>query len=395
MTYADQNITTPMNASARLPPLVLGNFAHADHALLGLTLRRSYPLRDQRLGQFAHGDLASEEDTLTFSDAFAPLKPLADVVVLGSAHAGSAAQEHRVHVQVGPLSKRLRVVGPRHIERSSGALRFSAPQSFTSMPLSWSNAFGGTALLSSRKGGGRWAARDEAGEDEEDAYPRNPFGRGYAVAGGPDELAGLRLPSLEDAEHPLTIEHLDPARPWHLRPLAESLGPLDPFMFPRIAYWVPLAMEASVLDELAEVRLGWASREVCARGEPVPDVRAYLCGARGLTGALTGGEPYELAGLHPETEILRGALPKDQPRMALELEGVGRIELAPTLKTVAFRPSEGTVTLTWAAAQPVLVPYAPDELARVGVLVDGRPAEPTREAVVATTQTERNPRTTT
>lgn len=72
----------------------------------------------------------------------APIKPRADVVVIGHAHAppGEAVGRLRVRVAVGDVHKAIDVHGDR---RWSADGRLSAPEPFTSMPLGWERAAGG------------------------------------------------------------------------------------------------------------------------------------------------------------------------------------------------------------------------------------------------------------
>jgi hypothetical protein len=53
----------------------------------------------------------------------------------------------------------------------------------------------------------------------------------------------------------------------------------------------------------------------------------------------------------------------DEPRLSLDVPGVGERKLAPALTTVRIEPDADRVVLTWAAAFPVLAIY-PEEMTR-------------------------------
>ncbi len=93
--------------------------------------------------QHVDGDVAKE---LLYPSDFAPFKPRADVIVLGTAFApgGASVDELNVGIQVGSLAKSLRVFGTRHWNSARGAGRSAAVEEpFLSMRLSYERALGG------------------------------------------------------------------------------------------------------------------------------------------------------------------------------------------------------------------------------------------------------------
>jgi hypothetical protein len=87
-----------------------------------------------------------------------------EVILLGVAHTARSVSELVVELAVGDVRRKLRVVGAR---RRNGK-EVTAPEPFTQMPLTWSNAYGGTARV--------WIDR-EARMDI--PCPWNPHGRGF------------------------------------------------------------------------------------------------------------------------------------------------------------------------------------------------------------------------
>jgi hypothetical protein len=142
-----------------------------------------------------------------------PIKLATDVVVTGKARAraGQPTTSMAVGVSVGGRVKRIQVMGRRYIDYAGpGRLRFSYPEPFTEVDLSWWNAYGGIDPFVLPRGlddtpvvAGRLVPELFPG-----AYPRNPVGKGYVVVDTPDLLDGLLLPQLEDPRQMLTPETL-------------------------------------------------------------------------------------------------------------------------------------------------------------------------------------------
>jgi hypothetical protein len=125
-----------------------------------------------------------------------------DVIVLADACVphGEPVVATKVRVVAGPYDEELLVIGDRFWERGLGGdLAASRPLPFITMPLTWTNAFGGNA-------------KTEYGEM---GWPANPFGKGFyldaaSAAAGP-------LPNIEDPANPITT--------WEDRPDPVGIGP--------------------------------------------------------------------------------------------------------------------------------------------------------------------------
>lgn len=121
-------------------------------------------------------------------------KPGADVVVVGHAVAASPVPELDVSVSVGPVTKALRVFGPRVWYRGVVGVVPSAPEKMERQALMWEDAYGGMDISNPEK------IADE---------PRNPYGRG--VAGDPKVLEHQPVPSIEDPRDLIRSARTKPA----------------------------------------------------------------------------------------------------------------------------------------------------------------------------------------
>ncbi len=106
-------------------------------------------------------------------------KPRGEVVVIGEAvaPAGRPVTQMAVEFSVGPVRKRMTVIGDRYWQLTRDGAAFSRPQSFERMPLGWDRAFGGPA------------------------HPDNPFGTGHGALARLKEGQPVRLPNIEDASN--------------------------------------------------------------------------------------------------------------------------------------------------------------------------------------------------
>lgn len=151
-----------------------------------------------------------------FEVDFALRKQRCDVLLVGSAQApgGQPVTRMQVGLRVGSMHKRCDVVGPRTWEAGVTGIRPSAPQAFTSLPVSYDVAFGGV---------------DQSSDDpaEHDAYLLNPAGKGFHKDLSNALVDGTPLPSTEEPGQPVTW----PAESY--RPMA--FGPVGRGWQPRAA----------------------------------------------------------------------------------------------------------------------------------------------------------------
>lgn len=305
------------------------------------------------------------------SDMFAAAKPKTDVLVVGHAHAPGGATSLDVGVEVGPARKLVRAFGDRKLMVDGGRLRFTRPEPFQSLALTWENAYGGRdegaeANLPQRTDGEidpiELLARMP--EIATYSYPRNALGKGFFVDIHRERLNGSSLPNLEDPEDPVTPDRILARDPldWIDRPVSACFGPIDVMSFPRSAFFFAPAYRTS--SAIREVSMGVVDRHDLDRTPlSLIDLRVYNCAPAGLgSHVLHGHEHVRLWNLHPKHACLEFDLPSDRPRLILEPPNAGARELEPKLSTVEIAPDRELLTLTWAGTLPVAAPYSQELL---------------------------------
>jgi hypothetical protein len=232
----------------------------------------------------------------------APVKPRADVVLVGRAHVpeGSttaarsevrfafgidSAASSRVDTQVGQaglsFDRRVRVFGDRVWRDIVGELLPGQPDRFDTMPLSWERAYGGPG------------------------YDLNPAGIGFT----PPRSKPTHLPNLESPERPI-VHPKD-------RVKAACFAPIPPWWSARAA-------------------LRGRSDEAYQHAPPEQRLDQVL-----------GDEAYIIEGAHPTLRRIEGDLPGERVRcFAANAEGKLR-EIPLRLDAVLFDAEELVVELVW------------------------------------------------
>ena len=220
MDTAIINLTSPR---AQTLTFTAAAYSAIVKATCNLSIGRSATLSDKQI-LIANGDTYvgdSEEPTVHYESDFVPFKPRAEFLCVGKAYAlaGRPVQECLVTFSVGKPSKSIRVVGNR-VWRSGFRNWFvapSEPEPFTSMPVSYENAYGGADLHLTK---------------EPQTFPANPIGKGYCKSG--KGMDGLPLPNLEDPAHPI--------KSWKDQPRPMAFGPIG-------RTWQPRLRKAGTYDE--------------------------------------------------------------------------------------------------------------------------------------------------
>ncbi|MGP3725746.1 DUF2169 family type VI secretion system accessory protein [Cereibacter sphaeroides] len=243
---------------------------------------------------------------------FAPHKPFCDVLLHGRAHApeGRPVTELPVGLRLGGWSKRLTVRGARIWLRAAAGWRVSDPRPFTSQPIGYDHAYGGTDP--DPGSGGRAAVFEE-----------NPAGLGFYPL-RPDR-EGAPLPHTAEAGADAT----DPRG--GLRPMA--LGPVG-------RTWLPRRRHAGTYDaayfesRTPFLPLDFDPRyfQAAAEDQQIPYPK--------------GGEPVELVNLSPRGRIATW-LPRLQILATFERRSGRLTQRIANLDTVLFLPEEEIVTLTF------------------------------------------------
>ncbi len=322
--------------------------------------------------------------TLAETDLWA-LKPWTDVVVRGHVRApgGEPVRTMNAGVRVGHRQKWVRVFGDRRVVVREGRPSFTEPEPFDALELSWRRAYGGVDL-------GIAHAPVETmfdffrvftPERHPGAYPRNPAGRGWALAGG-SAVDGLSLPNFETPSQLLTPDRLivEDRRLWARAPIPAGFGWVGQGWFPRSTL---LGIEApEFVDdprELPEVAAGWLAAELL--GDPRPHPSFQSGASPGLRFAeLGGGERITLEGFSLGG-VVDTRLPDVAPEILVSFER-RPLDVRLQLSTVELLPDVGLANLVWAAHAspptrlPITLPRAGqrdyDLLAGVEVLVDGQ-----------------------
>jgi hypothetical protein len=227
----------------------------------GLTLNEQPepPLEDIYWG-------APESSSLKLASCFHPLKPATDVLMLGHAFTPEERprRELQVSLVVGDINKAIKVFGDRCWQRGN----ISPAEPFTSMPLVYERAYGGSQHI---------------GDERFLAEEKNPVGTGFAGRRGAKEMEGIPLPNLEDPKH--LIRH------WKDQPTPACFAFSSPNWQPRVAY-------AGTYDE------HW-QHNVAPYLPHDFDSRFFNSAHPELIypGFLKGGEAVSITGMHPEGKL--------------------------------------------------------------------------------------------
>lgn len=257
---------------------------------------------------------------IIYENDLAAVKSACDVVFNASAQSphGQPVTCLDVVAQVGSMTKSLRVWGDRLWEKDMLILRIGRPKPFTSMPLHYGHAFGGTHCSQNHDGEPRW-----------DVFQANPFGRGFATHGN---VHGLPLPNVEAQGFPVT----NPTRG-----MAAALSPLPRTVPARAQY-------AGTYDEL------WKNNYAPFL-PPDFDERYFHCVPENQRIPFpVGGEEVTLLNMMPHRPEVRFKLPRLDVVPVRVLHKDYRVsEPVPHVDTLYFEPDEGRFSVVWRAQLPL------------------------------------------
>lgn len=156
--------------------------------------QRPRPLPPQPLVQ---SDVYAGEpgvSAMLYGSDFVRFKPRCDVLFNARAHApdGMPVTEMLVAWQVGQLRKGLRVLGPRTWRSTLGIFSLTKPAEFTSQPLHYGVAFGGTR-----------AYEEKSGEMVYESLLENPAGIGWVGPRTRSQATDAPAPNLEAMDDPI------------------------------------------------------------------------------------------------------------------------------------------------------------------------------------------------
>jgi len=216
--------------------------------------------------------------SLRYSNDLLMYKPFGEVLLTADCHApgGEPATIVEAGLDIGPISKRLRVFGDRvWLRDAQGQVMVEGPQPFARMPLRWERAYGGLN------------------------NPRNPLGRGIDPWPGEDGRKFFYLPNIEGPKsQPLRFGEAMPTF---------GFGPISP-------QWQPRFAREGTRDQ------HWANFVA-----PLPPDDYDPCAAQAapedqwVDGYWTGAERIELTNLHAEHPRFVTALPGKRLRFFVEV----------------------------------------------------------------------------
>ncbi|GAB1434024.1 DUF2169 domain-containing protein [Sphaerotilus sulfidivorans] len=281
---------------------------------------------------------------------YAPRKPACDVLLLGSAHApgGRPVARTSVLLRVGPMTKRLDVVGDRVWQAGLSGIHPSDPHPFLQKIISYDVAFGGVD-------------QESADPADHGAYLPNPIGRGYRRQLKNEWVDGRPLPNTEAVGQPVRFP-TEPHVPMAFGPVGRS--------------WMPRARWAGTYDQawLDEV-FPFLPRDF--------DERHYQAAAADQQMPVpTGPLEVTLAGLTADG-LRQFMLPYfDPPVHVHPRRGEQEVHTA-RLDTVVFEPDLARFTMSWRVTRPLKSGL--HELAQVVVGAKGRQWWQQREQLVINT----------
>jgi hypothetical protein len=379
---------------------------------LGISLKVTYRFQGSRLPTLSEEQfplsLTNEPHDELIPGVAPPMKAVpevlayssgTDIIVRAHARPPRPVAGMKVGVVAGALRHYAKVTGNRYVDREGSRLVFTPPEPFDSMPLRYELAYGGidrefearvadegrNTLTPEELRRVTAVAQDFLKAVPPVAYPRNPYGKGYALTSDPDAILGKELPNIELDNDRLTPQRLWPSRlsRWMEMPVPAGFDYMDAGLFPRTAMMGLPPMADGSLDDIAEVSSGQVPAGFClgnvmyAEREEIPDlIHAELarCAPIGLRSPfLRGDEVITLYGMDPAEPVMGVHLPGTRPVFRLPPFGTAKkeTELDSQLYQVLIDVDERMLFLVWTARAPWAGPLQPGEdkeiASRIGV----------------------------
>jgi hypothetical protein len=251
---------------------------------------------------------------------FVPRKQRCDILLDATAYApgGRPTTRTQVSVSVGSWSKAFAIVGDRVWEAGATGIGMSPIIPFTTMPISYDRAFGGT---------------DDKSDDpsQHAAFARNPSGRGFHKQLRGEWVDNSPLPNTEEDARPVTWVDGD------YRPM--SFGPIG-------RHWEPRYRYAGTYDD------AWVEEHFPFL-PPDFDERYYQSAPEDQQiPHPQGGEPIVLVNLTPSGRAAF-VLPQFEAPVYFFPKRGPREDVNLVLDTVMIEPDRSRFTLTWRAARPL------------------------------------------
>ncbi|SCZ22948.1 MULTISPECIES: DUF2169 domain-containing protein [unclassified Pseudomonas] len=261
------------------------------------------------------------ESAALYENDFALHKPRCDVLLNGHCHApnGEPATEVNVALKVGTLVKAFKVIGARNYEDSALSHSISRPVPFTTMPITYAQAFGGVDRTHADPAKHKW-------------YPWNPVGVGFYPAASSAQTNGLPLPNTEELDRPVTAPHE------HYKPMA--FGPIGRAWRQRIQW-------AGTYDQ------AWLDHQFPFLPEDF-DVRYFQCAPEDQQIDFPrGGEEVALLNLSDKGRSAFRLPANLKLAMLVVFHDDSTREAVAVVDTIILEPDANRLTLTWRASSPL------------------------------------------
>ncbi|MDM5181932.1 DUF2169 domain-containing protein [Massilia sp. DJPM01] len=264
---------------------------------------------------------------MRYGSDFARFKPRCDVLFDACAHApqGEAVRELTVAFQIGTLKKGLKAIGSRHWQKRLGMYGLSQPAHFTSMPLHYGLAFGGTRTYPQGRGA-RAQILSEALLD-------NPAGLGWGGNKTGGDLDGAAAPCLQALDENIT----------------SPTGKYSPIAFSAVArHWQPRTRYVGTYDE------HW-QREIAPFLPEDFDEQYHQCAPQDQQIQYpTGGEKVILRNMVAGREDIRFNLPKlDQLQVRILRHDYSVVTPTPVVDTLFFETEQARFSAIWRVSVPI------------------------------------------
>jgi hypothetical protein len=369
----------------------MANFAHV-HGVQGqqnvVAIKRSYRWEGRELIQLPEPpelvEAPQEENGILRMDTDSfPKISCSDLVVRGAAWArgGQPVRQMEAAVVVHGVSRVIRVFGARHLQRVRGQWQFSEPEPFESVPLDWSESYGGWDQRGAEAADPYQVKRisEAFGKDmsilSPARYRRNPHGKGFfQVLTGEHE--GAALPRLEWAHDLLTPTRVEVPRPdlWYGQPSPACFEWVAYTSFPRSCFWgerlFPMHQDRAGTQKLPEYAFGLKPEDLLPRVE----IAALAQHPRMFNGAhpalqlpsLKGKVQLEFQGMDPNAASLSFMVPTGAPEVTLNVPGDSKTYKGEgVLSTLFVDVAKRQVQATWHAVIRSKYPTFPDRAEKI------------------------------
>lgn len=284
--------------------------------------QRPRPLSPQPLSYSDQFYAEPGESALRYGDDFAHHKPRCDVLFDACARppGGQPVKALAVQVEVGTMTKLIKVLGPRYWKKRLGLYRLSAPAEFTQLPLHYGHAFGGTHSHSTPDG-----------HPQADTYPDNPVGMGWLAASNSD-LADSPAPSLEAFD----------------APVQQPAGHYPAMALSAIArHWPQRMRYAGTCDD------AWRASQFPFLPEDFDPSYHQCAPLDQQIDYPRGGEPVGLTHLLADRPTVRFNLPDLQHSVRVLRTDYSVEHLQPPVDTLFFETEANRFSVVWRASTPI------------------------------------------